>query len=354
MRRNNIFLGIVCLFISGQGLAAIPNTIEVEGNRTGSTITYTGTISKNVKADLCNNRDSDYGYWIEIKYDNNKQDESVFQENYFVDSINVSSGAGGTKIIQGNWSTNQTIKVAETDDELSIQVQFDRKIATITKATPSIDGKPILDMTFVCWRKTGENSSALGSGGGVANGDLGEINNNLSKDVAPIGWRVKLVSKNNLTFSNTCRLLSAPTRTINLHQARTIDLNQGKEVSGGTFDVALDCNQSDVSDAYISFTDANNSTNNTQILTLDNTSTATNVGLKVYEEGDTSSAIRYGIATSPFASISDNNVRRFATSIQGLPTVKKSYKVYYVKTPQSSSSTAGSVNAKLIYNLYYQ
>lgn len=268
-----------------------------------------------------------------------------------MDSLTVTTKTE-SKNIRGGWNdTYQSIKSSvQGSTYLDLNITFQKNENTISQGESPIKvGNRVFDMTINCYKRTSDNSSS----GNSSSGDFGSKNNLLTTKAG--GIRIQIISNNNIQFfTKTCTLTNdSKNQAVTLNQAHLRDFTNGKEVFGGSFPINLDCQgNSGVNTAYISFTDENNTANTTQILSLASSSSARNVGLKNYDQENSANAITYGPAKLPFASTNDSNVKKFGDIQSSTGILTNTYKVYYVKS--GGSPSPGSVNAKMIYNLYYK
>lgn len=153
-------------------------------------------------------------------------------------------------------------------------------------------------------------------------------------------------------IKKTCKLTSAQDQVVSLRQAAVANLRRDNEIPAGNFSLNLDCERNtSVEAVYVAFTDANNKSNTSNILSLDSNSTAKGVGLKIYPQ-TSGTAIKFN--PNAESSISLNKSDAYLMNLDrssGL--ANENYSVSYVKTNDSTLS-AGTVQGKMTFNFYYQ
>lgn len=283
------------------------------------------------------------GYWLEFKYG---LGNNPFIQ-YFSHNVQVNNNTAKLQQTIDGWAGMKYMPVG-TDDKFTVTITLTpQSNAIYNNEEVDLSNGNIIHMTVGCWRRYADASSIVRLDDFSKSGD--------NQSIRKIGLiDIYFSSTNPVILNKTCSLSSARNQTISLQPVTIGQLNNNTEVSGKkTFTISLNCSQAAVRDAYISFTDGTKQDNSSDALTIQTgEGQATGVKLKIYQEGS-STAIKYGPAsTSQFAFTTDSNMREFADNVTGQPNVSKTYTVKYYKT--GTTVTPGSVNARLIYNLYYR
>ncbi|MDG6894733.1 hypothetical protein A6A20_03635 [Volucribacter amazonae] len=149
----------------------------------------------------------------------------------------------------------------------------------------------------------------------------------------------------------TCTITSDVNQIINMNSITRAKLISDGEVFGRSFTISTNCGSSSaVKSAYVVFTDGNNSSNTTNVLTTTSgDGYAQGVGLKIYPSGS-STAITYnpeGLTKWVLAESAGYKMSNFQSG-----SGSQTFDVYYAKT--GDTVTAGNVEGLAIYNLFYQ
>lgn len=143
----------------------------------------------------------------------------------------------------------------------------------------------------------------------------------------------------------TCTLLSAKEQTVMMKDTTETALSQG-EVLGGHFSLNLNCPTHVY--AYAVFTDQTTPSNTSDILTLNNNSTAKGVGLKIYPANG-GQAIKFNEAKTDALNITLAHKLDNSNSSSGYYKVNERYNVHYVKTGNISPGTVQGVTTVTFY-----
>ncbi|HFZ8519421.1 TPA: fimbrial protein [Salmonella enterica subsp. enterica serovar Birkenhead] len=111
----------------------------------------------------------------------------------------------------------------------------------------------------------------------------------------------------------------------------------GSEITGGNLNLRLKCQ--DNIDVYATLTDATEPANQSPVLSLDKTSTASGVGLKIYKDGNPE-ALRFG----PDSSVKGNTNQWRFSSYRGELNPVASLKINYIRTGDIRTGTVQAVS----------
>lgn len=153
-------------------------------------------------------------------------------------------------------------------------------------------------------------------------------------------------------IKKTCQLTSGQDQVVNLRQATLANLRRDNEIAAGNFSLTLNCEpNTSVEAVYVAFTDANNKSNTSNILSLADSSSAKGVGLKIYPQ-TTGTAIQFN--PNAETNISLNKSDAYLMNLDRSSGIaSENYSVSYIKTNDSTLS-AGTVQGKMTFNFYYQ
>lgn len=156
-----------------------------------------------------------------------------------------------------------------------------------------------------------------------------------------------------LPVYNTCTN-QQKNQMVTLKPTNKNTLDKQGEILAGDFSLQLDCKvgytgiagvAAGMSNIYIQFTDQSNPSNNSDILTLTNHSSAKGVGLKIYSTKNNQAVQFSPVQTDKLKPIQSNASRYINSGINHL-----NYKVHYVKTGEI---TPGSVQGIATVAFYY-
>lgn len=151
---------------------------------------------------------------------------------------------------------------------------------------------------------------------------------------------------------NTCTVSSSADLTVNMLGVPMSKINSGEEVWGGSTRINLQCSGRAAHattgvESYITFTDGNSLENRTDILSLDSSSTAKGIGIKLIANEDV--AVTFGLDSA--AAMNPNQMKLSARRGEQNPSMKLD--AYYVKK-NGETVTPGTVGASATYTLSYQ
>ncbi|AIL31987.1 fimbrial protein [Basilea psittacipulmonis] len=308
---------------------------EISGSGSSLKITYTATLANNVGIDLCAKNDNNYysrsNYRMDFRF--NTTDSILYR--YFSPALYYSVNNGTWTQLASGWIAS-TIPTINKNASLRVRMILTLNPTAIFNAdTIDLTNINLVNAQTNCTddRYNVDRSQTMG---------LNEFQSTTFYMKSTAG---------SISLGKTCSLASATEQTVNLTPIFVGKLNSDTEVTGGEFPISLNCGSATANTAYISVTDANNTANTSQVLSLSSTSTAKGVGLKIYPS-DSTTALTYGKSLSlPIIDTTGSNVSVFASSIAGTGMVTKNFTVKYVK---NGTPTAGSVSAQMIYDIYYR
>lgn len=290
-------------------------------------ITYTKRIT--INSDYCGTKEEDY-YWIEPKFHESLTGAlaNYFSHIFTVKGQNV-NGYEAYQYIKASKNENIDLKLEFT---LRPEFLYTAESITIPKDTP------LIVMTMLCAKRLSNDE-----------GYRDERQKQRQFNI----FTVKSQNDATITFDRTC-ILDEKSRVqqVLLNPVNLSTLNQEGKVKGNDFTISLNCLGAQVKHAYIGVSDALNPTNSTEILTTESgNGAAKGVGIQI--ENDDGKILKYGqLPSLPFANPSDSNITLFNGNILNSGMINKRYTAYYIKN-NKEELTAGTVKAKLFYNLYY-
>ncbi|OBW99401.1 hypothetical protein QV04_08205 [Gallibacterium genomosp. 1] len=169
---------------------------------------------------------------------------------------------------------------------------------------------------------------------------------------------VKAAKEFEFQFARTCSIVGNKDQMIELKDVTVKELNENREVFGKSFNIRLNCPKQSVKNAYIIFTDGNNSSNygmNVGLLTPDSTTTTKNTVLVVKDEDENPLVYSKPLPKNgDFFGVPGATQGFYKFSSQLSPgLVSRTYKVYYRRVNDKMSVQPGKISSKLIYNIYY-
>ncbi|MFC0323473.1 fimbrial protein [Gallibacterium melopsittaci] len=271
-------------------------------------------------------------YWLEFKF----YPLTNSLSNYFDYRFTVNG-----KSIQGDTAHQYT--PARFDATLNLELEFSLKNNVLYGGERAIipQGSPLIAVSMFC----------------IHNLDGGDDFNYSNQKQAYSKFNVfKITSAADaeVAFDKTCSLSeSSKNLVVNLDPVQLSILNRDTKVKGKDFTISLNCQNAVIKQSYIAVSDALDPTNMSTILTTESgDNAAKGVGIQIDDENGI--ALKYGpLSLLPFAYPTDNNLTLFSNIVSGARIVTKKYTASYIKN-NKSELTAGSVKAKVIYNLYYQ
>lgn len=140
---------------------------------------------------------------------------------------------------------------------------------------------------------------------------------------------------------HTCSVLTNRVN-VSLPDVKASDLRNAGSTAGDTsFSIGLNCTQG--SNVYITLTDKNNISNRTGILSLDQTSTASNVGIEILMNQKT---VKFGPDSPVAGTVNQMSVGPSSPSLTSIP-----FAARYISL---GNATGGVVNATATFTMSYQ
>lgn len=322
-----IMKSIVSLFLS-MVLSQQAWALALNGVRNpDGTVVYTGDLNSPGKAvcggDYSGNLD------FEIRYDKLTSD----YEKYYTLKFEASSPGLPMKEIRGNWQQGQRVKAPATGSKISFRLT----LTPIPTPNPTVFSDNILRAGHTLLQ------GKLWLGCFFSSGVMFGTTN------------LDITAANDVPLAETCQLALAADRTVKLEDVFLQKVKTQAEVYGATFPIQLTCNDAvTVSQASISYSDGVTPSTRGDVLSTDTAldGAAQNIGLKIYDQANPNTPIRYAPAPSTQFLTPTSEISLFEGNIQRKRTYTKNYKVYYTKT--GGTPTAGTVTARLKYNIYYR
>ncbi|MFQ1022468.1 fimbrial protein [Avibacterium paragallinarum] len=284
-------------------------------------------------------------FWIEFKYFDTLMDKNeLFEKKVLTVNSKPIIGEGPYQLAQ-----------LARGDNLHLRLSFKLRNNWLYRDTPKPikieQGDALAVITMLCVNR----SKDVYQGGDEQNSRYNAFTIVTAKAAQPFTFN----------FARTCSIADN-NQTIKLKDVTVKELNENDEVLGNTFDIGLNCPGGSVKNAYILFTDA---------LSPSNTGTLPRVGaIGRLHSSET-------MATQTVLSVKDSVTKQYLTYRQPLiangdffnkPTgnqaagfysfnqetltinrkPKHRYEVYYRKLPNSMPK-AGTISAKMTYNIYY-
>ncbi|MFU2128362.1 fimbrial protein [Gallibacterium anatis] len=291
-------------------------------------------------------------YWLEIKYFDTQEKSSQYFERRLLEVNN--------RLVTINDASSYQFAIVERGQSLTFDLRLKLKDTFLYNTTPadiSIPANtPLAIITMLCVDKTTSGNTVE---------DYQKTDNREYKYNSFSIIKITSADSATFSFARTCTLENN-NQTIKLKDVTVKELNENDEVLGNTFDIGLNCPGGSVKNAYILFTDA---------LSPSNTGTLPRVGaIGRLHSSET-------MATQTVLSVKDSVTKQYLTYRQPLiangdffnkPTgnqaagfysfnqetltinrkPKHRYEVYYRKLPNSTPK-AGTISAKMTYNIYY-
>ena len=282
-------------------------------------------------------------FWLEIKYFDTKYKYSQYFEKSMLE-------AGPLKIRD---NTPYQFVIVNKTDLLNFSLRLKLKDTFLYDTTPADitipADTPLAIITMLCVDK-----EAVGN----TEEDYQRTDNRETKyNSFSI---IKIISAREATFSfaRTCSIAGNKDQKIDLKNVTVKELNENREVFGKSFDIKLNCPAQSVKNAYIIFTDGNNSSNygmNVGLLTPDSTTTTMNTALVVKDEDENPLVYSKPLPRNgDFFGVpaATQGFYKFSQLSPGQQ-VSRTYKVYYRRVNESRPVQPGKISSKLIYNIYY-
>ncbi|MFQ1047994.1 fimbrial protein [Avibacterium paragallinarum] len=291
-------------------------------------------------------------YWLEIKYFDTQEKNSQYFERRLLEVNN--------RLVTINDASSYQFAIVERGQSLTFDLRLKLKDTFLYNTTPSDisipANTPLAIITMLCVDKTTSGNTVE---------DYQKTDNREYKYNSFSIIKITSADSATFSFARTCTLENN-NQTIKLKDVTVKELNENDEVLGNTFDIGLNCPGGSVKNAYILFTDA---------LSPSNTGTLPRVGaIGRLHSSET-------MATQTVLSVKDSVTKQYLTYRQPLiangdffnkPTgnqaagfysfnqetltinrkPKHRYEVYYRKLPNSMPK-AGTISAKMTYNIYY-
>ncbi|KGQ43127.1 hypothetical protein JP28_09840 [Gallibacterium anatis] len=323
--------------------------ISANYNRVGyNEVVYRWNIGEIMAGDYCKRRSGITNptdrFWLEIKYFDTQDKNSQYFERRLLEVNNHLVTIDGTGPYQ--------FAIVDRGESLIFDLRLKLKDTFLYNSTPadiSIPANtPLAIITMLCVDK-------MTSGNTVADY---QANDNRAYKYNSFSM-IKVTSANEATFSfaRTCTLENN-NQTIKLNDVTVKELNENREVFGKSFNIRLNCPKQSVKNAYIIFTDGNNSSNygmNVGLLTPDSTTTTKNTVLVVKDEDENPLVYSKPLPKNgDFFGVPGATQGFYKFSSQLSPgLVSRTYKVYYRRVNDKMSVQPGKISSKLIYNIYY-
>ncbi|MBP4133075.1 fimbrial protein [Gallibacterium anatis] len=283
-------------------------------------------------------------YWLEIKYFDTQEKNSQYFERRLLEVNN--------RLVTINDASSYQFAIVERGQSLTFDLRLKLKDTFLYNTTPSDisipAGTPLAIITMLCVDKTTPGNT---------------VTDYQDKDNREYKYNsfsmIKITSADSATFSfaRTCTL-DNNNQTIKLNDVTVKELNENREVFGKSFNIRLNCPKQSVKNAYIIFTDGNNSSNygmNVGLLTPDSTTTTKNTVLVVKDEDENPLVYSKPLPKNgDFFGVPGATQGFYKFSSQLSPgLVSRTYKVYYRRVNDKMSVQPGKISSKLIYNIYY-
>ncbi|KGQ31952.1 hypothetical protein P375_06570 [Gallibacterium genomosp. 2] len=282
-------------------------------------------------------------FWLEIKYFDTTYKNSQYFEKSMLE-------AGPLKI-RGN--TPYQFAIVNKTDPLSFSLRLKLKDTFLYNTTPADitipKDTPLAIITMLCVDK-----EAVGN----TEEDYQRTDNRWTKYNSFSMIQILSADSATFSFAKTCSILGNKDQTIELKDVTVKDLNENREVFGKSFNIRLNCPKQSVKNAYIIFTDGNNSSNygmNVGLLTPDSTTTTMNTALVVKDEDENPLVYSKPLPRNgDFFGVpaATQGFYKFSQLSPGQQ-VSRTYKVYYRRVNESRPVQPGKISSKLIYNIYY-
>ena len=311
-------------------------------------VVYSWNIGEIMEGDYCRTRKGVTNppdqFWLEIKYIDTQEKNSQYFERRLLEVNNRLVTISDASSYQFAINRGQPLTF---DLRLKLKDTF---LYNTTPANISIPANtPLAIITMLCVDKTASGNTVADY---QAKDNSGYKYNSFSI--------IKIISANEATFSfaRTCSIAGNKDQTIKLKDVTVKELNENREVFGKSFDIRLNCPKQSVKNAYIIFTDGNNSSNygmNVGLLTPDGTTTTTNTALVVKDEDENPLVYSKPLPRNgDFFGVTGatQGFYKFSQLSPGQQ-VSRTYKVYYRRVNESRSVQPGKISSKLIYNIYY-
>ena len=331
--------------------------ISANYNRVGyNEVVYRWNIGEIMAGNYCRQRAGVMNpvdkYWLEIKYFDTQEKSSQYFERRLLEVNN--------RLVTINDASSYQFAIVERGQSLTFDLRLKLKDTFLYNTTPSDisipAGTPLAIITMLCVDKTTSGNTVE---------DYQKTDNREYKYNSFSIIKITSADSATFSFARTCTLENN-NQTIKLKDVTVKELNENDEVLGNTFDIGLNCPGGSVKNAYILFTDA---------LSPSNTGTLPRVGaIGRLHSSET-------MATQTVLSVKDSVTKQYLTYRQPLiangdffnkPTgnqaagfysfnqetltinrkPKHRYEVYYRKLPNSTPK-AGTISAKMTYNIYY-
>lgn len=283
-------------------------------------------------------------YWLEIKYFDTQEKNSQYFERRLLEVNN--------RLVTINDASSYQFAIVERGQSLTFDLRLKLKDTFLYNTTASDisipAGTPLAIITMLCVDKTTPGNT---------------VTDYQDKDNREYKYNsfsmIKITSADSATFSfaRTCTLENN-NQTIKLKDVTVKELNENREVFGKSFNIRLNCPKQSVKNAYIIFTDGNNSSNygmNVGLLTPDSTTTTKNTVLVVKDEDENPLVYSKPLPKNgDFFGVPGATQGFYKFSSQLSPgLVSRTYKVYYRRVNDKMSVQPGKISSKLIYNIYY-
>lgn len=272
-------------------------------------------------------------YWLEFKF----YPLTNSLSNYFDYSFTVNG-----KSIQGDTAHQYTR--AQHDATLNLKLEFSLKNNVLYGGERVIisQGSPLIAVSMFCIY---DNYP----GYGFEDNDEKQAYSKFNV------FKITSAADAEVAFDKTCSVSeSSKNLVVNLDPVQLSTLSRDTKVKGEDFTISLNCQNAVIKQSYIAVSDALDPTNTSTILTTEDSddNAAKGVGIQIDDENGI--ALKYGpLSSLPFAYPTDNNLTLFSNIVSGAGVVTKKYTASYIKN-NKAELTAGSVKAKVIYNLYYK
>ncbi|AZI14082.1 fimbrial protein [Avibacterium paragallinarum] len=196
-------------------------------------------------------------------------------------------------------------------------------------------------------------------------GHEGEFRDHRSLYNAFTGFTLTTAEDASFRISRTCSLSSASSQTVTLSPVMLSDIQNNQKIKGGDFTIRLDCSGVDIKNAYIAFADAikEDQKNSLGILNVkEGAGYAQGVNIMV-EDAQTQQPVRFkqllsdpllfktDYPSAQYGSKSYDALTLFGSLTAGQTILSRKYNVYYWKFMYTQ--TAGNVEARIRYNIYY-
>ncbi|BFQ92253.1 fimbrial protein [Gallibacterium anatis] len=311
-------------------------------------VVYRWNIGEIMAGNYCRQRDGVTNpvdkYWLEIKYFDTQEKNSQYFERRLLEVNN--------RLVTINDASSYQFAIVERGQSLTFDLRLKLKDTFLYNTTPSDisipAGTPLAIITMLCVDKTTSGNT---------------VTDYQDKDNREYKYNsfsmIKITSADSATFSfaRTCTL-DNNNQTIKLNDVTVKELNENREVFGKSFNIRLNCPKQSVKNAYIIFTDGNNSSNygmNVGLLTPDSTTTTKNTVLVVKDEDENPLVYSKPLPKNgDFFGVPGATQGFYKFSSQLSPgLVSRTYKVYYRRVNDKMSVQPGKISSKLIYNIYY-